>query len=165
MYYKRPYCPDCKLIWGEAAISKVTQCSKCGVNLILEDFNPYTKSLLGILVIVAGCLTFFIKEIPVIWWGGAIWGLFIIGDAFQNWFRIKAIDKNTQEKRFYSILQPIKAFLNHRKYSIIVCLKCTQKLRVPKIKKKLIVTCPKCKNSFTITPAPFLSRLFCFLKN
>lgn len=164
MSYKRPYCPDCKLIWGENAISRVAQCSKCGVTLILEDFNPYTKSILGLLIIAAGCLTFFIKEFPILWIGGFLWGISIIANAFQNWVRIKRLDENARNEKFHFPLQFIKTFINRHKFAIIKCLNCEQKLRVPKIRKKLRITCPKCKNSFIITPAPFIQRILSLYK-
>jgi hypothetical protein len=159
MYYKRPYCPDCKLIWGKDAIFRVTKCNKCGVSLILKDFNPYKKSLLGILIIGAGCLTFFIKEFPILWIGGFLWGISIIVTAFQNWERIRKLDGDIQERKFGALFDPIRTFINRRKFTIINCINCEQKLRVPKIRRKLKITCPKCRDSFTLEPAPFIKRI------
>lgn len=158
-YYKRPYCPDCKLIWGKNSIMRVTKCNKCGVALILEDFNPYKKSALGFLVIGGGCLTFFIKEFPILWFGGFLWGISIIATAVQNWGKIKKLDGDIKEKKISFIFEPLRTFLNRRKFATIECLNCKQKLRVPKIKKKLKITCPKCKNSFSVTHIPFVKRI------
>ncbi len=158
-YYKRPYCPDCKLIWGKNSINKITQCSKCGVSLILEDFNPYKKSLLGILIIAGGCLTVFIGEFPIIWIGGFLWGISIIATAFQNWAKIRKLDGDIRKKKIRFSLQFLKTIKNRWKFTIIKCLSCEQKLRIPRIRKKLRITCPKCKSSFTAMPTPLFKRL------
>ena len=68
MYYKRPYCSRCKLIWGKTSILRIINCNKCGKPLVLKDFNPYKKSLLGLLVIVLGLFTLFVGSF--MWFGG-----------------------------------------------------------------------------------------------
>jgi hypothetical protein len=39
-----------------------------------------------------------------------------------------------------------------QEFMIVVCVNCAQKLRIPRQKKKLIITCPKCRASFPYTP-------------
>lgn len=150
MYYKRPYCPDCKLIWSNAAIGKAFNCNKCGNPLTLKDFNPYKKSLLGLLVIALGSLTFFIKEVPLIWIGGVLWGVSIIAYAFKNWLKVNALDKIKTKKTHYSFIDSIKAVLKINKFIIVNCPSCGQKLRAPKIKKNLRIRCPSCKTIIVI---------------
>lgn len=42
--------------------------------------------------------------------------------------------------------------LNPNKHNIVRCISCNISLRIPKSNKKLRVTCPKCKKSFTVIP-------------
>lgn len=150
------------MIWGKNSIDRVTKCSKCGTYLTLENFDPFKKSILGVVVIVGGCLTFLIKEVPIMWFGGFLWGISIIATAFQNWGKIQKLDGDAQEKKVNFVFECLRTFFYKSKFSIIECLNCKQKLRVPKIGKKLKVTCPKCKNVFSATPLPFLKRIFHF---
>lgn len=47
------------------------------------------------------------------------------------------------------IFQQLKNYLNYKKqYKIIKCPQCSQKLRLPRGKGSIIVTCKKCKNEF-----------------
>jgi ssDNA-binding Zn-finger/Zn-ribbon topoisomerase 1 len=158
MYYKRPYCSDCKLIWEESAIGRVAQCSKCGAPLILKNFNPYTKSILGLLVISVGCITFFIKEVPILWIGGFLWGLSIIVNAFRNWAKVKALDKNFQGNYFHSFFQPIKSFLKSTdRNHIVICSNCGRRNRVHKQHGQVSFRCGACKTNL---PNPFAQRSF-----
>ncbi len=159
--FTRPFCPVCNLIWGKASIGRITSCSKCKGPVILQDFNPYDKLFLGLVVIGIGGLTLLIKDIPIIWIGGFIWGISTILYAFQNWFKIKELDRTNEHKKHFSIIPfGIRSYFHQRMSEIIECSNCKQKLRVPKLKKKLNVTCPRCHNSFVLTPVPFLRRLY-----
>jgi hypothetical protein len=40
------------------------------------------------------------------------------------------------------------SFLEHQEYKIFKCPNCSQKLRVPRKKGKLVITCKKCRNEF-----------------
>jgi hypothetical protein len=46
-------------------------------------------------------------------------------------------------------------------YIIVVCVNCAQKLRIPRQKRKLIITCPQCRTSFPYSPGKpgLISRL------
>jgi hypothetical protein len=46
--------------------------------------------------------------------------------------------------------KPMEKFKDSRKYIIINCPKCEQKLRLPRGKGKIIVTCSKCSSEFRI---------------
>lgn len=159
--FTRPYCPVCNLIWGKNAIGRITSCSKCHGSVILKDFNPYPKLFLGISIILLGGLTFFIKEFPIIWIGGFLWGISTILYAFQNWFKIQKLDGPDQHKKHFSILPlAVRAYFDKRQFKVIECSACKQKLRVPRLRKKLRVNCPKCQNSFILTPIPLLLRIY-----
>jgi hypothetical protein len=41
-------------------------------------------------------------------------------------------------------------FIDNRKYTILACPKCSAKLRVPKRKGNIIVTCKVCRNEFRV---------------
>jgi len=46
--------------------------------------------------------------------------------------------------------KPTEIFKEKRKYIITSCPKCTQKLRLPRGKGKIIVTCSKCRSEFRL---------------
>jgi len=46
--------------------------------------------------------------------------------------------------------KPIEKLKERRKYIITICPKCEQKLRVPRKKGKIIVTCSKCGSEFRL---------------
>ncbi|MBU3175527.1 zinc-ribbon domain-containing protein [Clostridium estertheticum] len=46
--------------------------------------------------------------------------------------------------------KPLEQFKEKRNYMITYCPKCRQKLRVPKRKGKIIVTCSKCSSEFRL---------------
>jgi hypothetical protein len=94
--YSRPYCKNCKLIWGRYNIGFVLKCDKCGQPLILKSFNPWSKIIGGIFIIILGILTLLIPDIPIIWIGGFIAGGLIINNALSQWEKIKEIDKKSK---------------------------------------------------------------------
>jgi ssDNA-binding Zn-finger/Zn-ribbon topoisomerase 1 len=152
-YYKRPHCPNCNLIWEKTAIGRVIYCDKCGRPLILKDFDPYKKSLLGLLIIGLGLWTIFSQASSVLWFGGLLWGGSIIYYAFLNWDKVKELDgvKNiTPRINVKSKLSEVINNVRYRKFTVVACNSCGQKLRFPK--RKLLVTCPKCKNQFSYSP-------------
>ena len=87
--YDRPYCKSCKLILGIGKLGKIFNCTRCGKSLILKSFNPWVKLVIGLTIIGVCVLT----GILGIWIGGFIWGASIIGNGFQQWFKIKKLDK------------------------------------------------------------------------
>lgn len=49
------------------------------------------------------------------------------------------------------LIQQFKSYLNYKKqYKIITCPQCSQKLRLPRGKGSLVVTCKKCKHEFKL---------------
>ncbi len=94
--YSRPYCKNCKLIWGRYSIGFVLKCTKCGQPLILKSFNPWPQIIGGVLIIILGLLTFLVPNIPIIWIGGFIAGGFMIYNVFNQWSKIKEIDEKSK---------------------------------------------------------------------
>lgn len=52
--YARPYCENCKLVWGKQNIGLVMSCTKCGRKLILKSFNPLPLYVRGLGIISLG---------------------------------------------------------------------------------------------------------------
>lgn len=90
--YARPYCENCKLIWGRYSIGLVFKCTKCGSPLILKSFNPWLKIVGGVLIILLGLLTLLLPDVPMIWIGGFIWGGFMIYNAYNQRSEIEELD-------------------------------------------------------------------------
>ncbi|MBU3180000.1 hypothetical protein [Clostridium psychrophilum] len=62
--------------------------------------------------------------------------------------RLKQDMKSTNRKvRQYN---PLEKFKEKRKYIITICPKCEQKLRLPRKKGKIIVTCSNCSSEFRL---------------
>jgi len=159
--YKRPYCEECKQIYGNTAIGRVLKCQKCGRPLILKNFNPHFKLLLGLLVIGLGCLTFFVKELPVLWFGGILWGGSIIVYGYANWEKIKKMDTRSNAKpNFVKTMQDkwrnfvARKKIKYREKQLIVveCKFCRRQIRVPINKGQIKVRCPKCELMFKFNP-------------
>lgn len=95
-YYARPYCENCKLVWGRYNIGLVLKCDKCGQSLILKSFNPWPKTIGGIFIIILGLLTFLIPIISIMWIGGFIAGGYMIYNASNQWSEIEELDKKSK---------------------------------------------------------------------
>ena len=94
--YARPYCKNCKLIWGRYSIGLVLKCTKCGQPLILKSFNPWPKIIGGVSIIILGLLTLLVPDIPIIWIGGFIAGGFMIYNASNQWGKIAELDEKSK---------------------------------------------------------------------
>lgn len=147
MSYKRPYCERCKVIYGKTAINRLLFCQKCGGSLILKNFNPYLKLWAGLGIMLLGCLTVLVKEFPAVWIGGFIGGLFLLANGFENWQSLKKVD-GERLKYCTPLYGKIKSLFTFNNHIVIRCSNCGQKLRLPKSKKVLNITCPKCRYSF-----------------
>ena len=95
---------------------------------------------------------------------GMLFGsLFIntIGFLGVIWCYFRMFSKNIQKRyqenqQFLKLKQRIKGFFGKQKYTntqrktyhIYTCPSCKQKIRVPKGKGKICVTCPKCHHEF-----------------
>ena len=87
------------------------------------------------------------------------WGMLILILAYVRMFS-KNIQKRYQENQKYLVikqkvlsrLKKEKSNMEQRKtYHIYVCPTCKQKIRIPRGKGRICITCPKCKTEFTKT--------------
>ena len=90
-------------------------------------------------------------------WGILYWiGLFLI---FYTYFRMfsKNVSKRYQENQKFLTLRykavakwsiMKKHFLERKIYRFYTCPQCKQKVRVPKGRGKICITCPKCRTEF-----------------
>jgi hypothetical protein len=97
MRYKRPYCPSCKLIWGRQSIGRVLKCTRCGQPLTFKSFSPWLSTFGGLAAITLGGLTLAVREIPVIWIGGFLFGCSLVINGFRQWFKIVALDAKDEK--------------------------------------------------------------------
>ena len=88
------------------------------------------------------------------------WILNILAAAVIVWCYCRAFSRNIEKRcnenqfylrirgKVYSFFRRIKTYIrDSRTYLMFRCPDCGQKLRVPRGKGKIIVTCPKCKKS------------------
>ncbi len=88
-----------------------------------------------------------------------ILNLLAIAALIYSYFRIfsRNISKRTAEnQKFYEWTQPIRHIFTKnangakdRTHRIFQCPQCGQKVRVPKGRGKIQITCPKCRHEFT----------------
>ena len=87
------------------------------------------------------------------------WGMLILILAYVRMFS-RNIQKRYQENQKYLVikqkvlsrLKKEKSNMEQRKtYHIYVCPTCKQKIRIPRGKGRICITCPKCKTEFTKT--------------
>ncbi|MCB2307488.1 zinc-ribbon domain-containing protein [Clostridium estertheticum] len=71
-------------------------------------------------------------------------------ENIQRNFYYKIKDFRQSFKQNIKKIKPLEQFKEKRNYMITYCPKCRQKLRVPKRKGKIIVTCSKCSSEFRL---------------
>lgn len=140
MKYERSYCESCKLIWGRESLGRILNCTKCGHPLILKSFNPWLRALGGVIIMGLGALTLLVRQIPVIWIGGFIFGISIIIRGFSQWADVLALDRNDPKPT----KKPSKP-KEDKNSEIFTCGQCAAKIYVPKNKGATVITCPNCK--------------------
>ncbi|MFA9397051.1 MAG: hypothetical protein ACERKV_02125 [Clostridiaceae bacterium] len=69
---------------------------------------------------------------------------------FENYISVFKFKYYRIKNRVINYMGKNKKKKKDKNFSVIVCPKCSQKLRVPKHKGKLIVTCSKCSYEFRI---------------
>ena len=65
---------------------------------------------------------------------------------FKQSFKQNMINFKSKIKKY----KPFEKFKENRNYMITYCPKCNQKLRIPRRKGKIIVTCSKCSSEFRL---------------
>lgn len=141
--YLRPYCEKCKLIWGNQSIGRVFKCTKCNRSLVLETFNPWPKVILGVGIICSGGLTLFVKEIPIIWVGGFLYGASLMINGLKQWSKIKELDDA-------KIGVKKETGNDDANYEIINCGSCSTKIQALKGRGIIKIRCPKCSGEYRV---------------
>lgn len=137
----RPYCENCKLIWGSRSIGFIMICGKCGQRLILKSFNPWNQCLKGLGVISLGGLTL-MSGLPIVWIGGFLWGGQLIFNGFKQRNSIKILDSDTSDTKEHQWVDSTNV--------IITCGYCQQKIRLPKGKGITETKCSYCFREYKI---------------
>ncbi len=114
-----------------------------GTDVLSRDMN-----ILALVIMLAGSLS----HIAVLYWVG----FFIFILAFVRIFSRNRVRRSAENMTYLSWRGRVKTWfymqkqhLNSKKYyRFYKCKSCKQKLRVPKGKGKIAITCPKCSASF-----------------
>ena len=107
----------------------------------------YGNDKLNIAILVAGVVTGLLSSILP---GAPVkMGLWVISYGLMIWAIFRCLSRNTykryQENRKYLQLLDRVKDREHRYYD---CPKCHQRVRVPRGKGKISITCPRCKEKF-----------------
>jgi hypothetical protein len=154
--YKRPYCKSCRTIYGAQSIGRVFKCN-VGHPLILKSFNPWPRVLYGCGFVAGSVATMAIPHMPVAWIGGILFAPIYVFNGFKQWLRIKKLDAGAKVSVTLSLAARLRIFVRRLLVArtlasnTIFCGGCSQKLRVPKISRRIRVTCPRCKRQTVIT--------------
>ena len=86
-----------------------------------------------------GGLTLAVRQVPVIWIGGLLFGGFIIVNAFRQWFRIVELDvKGRQSNPEQQVPNDDSNFV------VFTCGRCSTKIRVKRGEGVTSIICPNC---------------------
>ena len=112
--------------------------------------DQFTWFLLGIAVLLSICSGIFRLGIfQILSWAVLIYAYFRIFSRnvyarqkenqglLRNWYKLKNKFSRSKQRT-----------VDHKRYRFYVCPSCKQKLRVPKGKGKINITCPKCGTAF-----------------
>ena len=107
----------------------------------------YGNDKLNIAILVAGVVTGLLSSLLP---GAAVkMGLWVLSYGLMIWAIFRCLSRNTykryQENRKYLQLLDRVKDREHRYYD---CPKCHQRVRVPRGKGKISITCPRCKEKF-----------------
>ena len=107
----------------------------------------YGNDKLNIAILVAGVVTGLLSSILP---GAPVkMGLWVISYGLMIWAIFRCLSRNTykryQENRKYLQLLDRVKDREHRYYD---CPKCHQRVRVPRGKGKISITCPRCREKF-----------------
>jgi predicted RNA-binding Zn-ribbon protein involved in translation (DUF1610 family) len=148
--YARPYCKNCKLVYGMRAIGLVTHCTQCGQPLTLKSVNPWPKTFGGIALISVGLVTIFFWMIPIVWIGAFIWGGSLIYKGWKQWSQVKKLDVASESphiKGEYEVPKPQSRKTNMKdddKHVVITCGACSYRFRVRRGQGTIKIRCPNC---------------------
>lgn len=115
--------------------------------------DAFSRFLLGVAVVLC-VLDLFIKNVFL-----QSWTLLLLGYVYFRMFS-KNYNNRYQENikflnlknKFMAKIRREKSHMEQRKtHHIYKCPTCRQKIRIPKGKGRICITCPKCKTEFTKT--------------
>jgi len=110
----------------------------------MKSFNPWPKALGGLGVIIVSGLTLLVRQIPIIWIGGFIFGASLAINGFRQWSKIKKLD-NLYGSKYAVPAKPAKEELkDDAKYVVVNCGLCFHQYRVRKAQGIIITKCPNC---------------------
>lgn len=129
-----------------------------GIDLRFNDFfnklryylkDSYGFDRLSKYIFIAGALCFAIKYLSII-------GLGLMGYSIWRSLSKNRYKRYEELQKFNDVLSAVKYKFNNRKefidniahYKIFICPNCSQKLRVPRKKGKITITCKKCGTQF-----------------
>jgi tetratricopeptide (TPR) repeat protein len=156
--YRRPYCKTCRTIWGAQSIGRVFVCQN-GHPLVLKSFNPWLRTLYGCGFAAGTFAIMAIPHMPLIWIGGILFAPMYIWSGFKQWYQIKKLDEGSATSTELSTRAALRRFCTttRRLFSprnvilkVIICGRCSQKLRIPRTNKTIRVTCPACKHQVVV---------------
>ncbi|MEJ0001695.1 MAG: hypothetical protein WDN09_00695 [bacterium] len=91
--YLRPYCSRCKSVYSLIKNIGRQTCPKCGTRFKSKSYNPYPGFFLGLMMFIVGVATLVVDVSPVIWIGGFLAGGIRMATSFDQWEKIKELDK------------------------------------------------------------------------
>ena len=111
----------------------------------MKSSEPLIKIIGGIIVILVGGLTLFLKQFPLIWIGGFIWGVMLIINGIKQ-LSEKTIyfDNGSIERNKYNGMKDTGSHI------VITCGACSHKFYVKKGAGIIKIKCPKCKHKYNI---------------
>ena len=116
-------------------------------------FDSFSKFLMGVALVLC-ILDIFINSVFI-----NSWFIVIMIYVYYRMFS-KSINKRYQENmKYLQVKNKVVAKFNSEKsimkqrktHHIYKCPTCSQKIRIPKGKGRICITCPKCKTEFTKT--------------
>ena len=120
---------------------------KLGIRMRRFMEGRYGNDKLNIAILIAGVVTGLLSSLlpgPLL-----KMGLWVLSYGLMIWAILRCLSRNTykryQENRKYLQLLDRVKDREHRYYD---CPKCHQRVRVPRGKGKISITCPRCKEKF-----------------
>ncbi len=106
-------------------------------------YGRYGGDQLGIFLLGIGVALCLVSSFSRLYWLGFIAYVPLIYASFRMYSR-NTYKRQQENQRFRLILRPLRD-RQHRYYR---CPRCRQKIRVPRGKGKILITCPSCKEKF-----------------
>ena len=115
----------------------------------------YGQDAFSLFLLVCAMVLTLLSRIPILWF------LYLLGVALMVWLVFRMFSRNLPKRRaenekFLSVFRPLASVVAGKiqelragkYYKFYRCPACKTKLRVPKGKGKVSITCPKCRKEF-----------------